>query len=157
LAKGCTPEAEPNDSAWTVPRTAATAAVELLDPHVAERHGVAAAVVLQPDVAVEAACAARAGEVVDEHAVEVDPQALALDEQLERVPLPGRVERGVAGRGVGGLEPVDRAGGAVGRVGGVDLHLVAARHRRRRVVGGGKPRKTPELSSPSARQSSLSE
>ena len=64
------------------------------------------------------------GVVVDLHTIEQHLDAVAGDDQLVGVPLPRRVEGGVPGSHVGSLEVVDRPGGGVGVVGGVDLDLV---------------------------------
>ena len=68
--------------------------------------------------------------------VERHPHPVGLHHDRERVPLPRRVQRGVARGGVGAGDPVERAGGAVRVVGGVDLHLQALLHGDRRVAAG---------------------
>ena len=111
--------------------------VELAEPDVAEEHVVTGGVVLEADEARDRhPVRVGVGVVVDLDAVEEHLDALALDDDLVRVPLPGRLERGVAGGSVRGAVVVDRPGGGVRVVGGVDLDLVPARERDVPVVAG---------------------
>src|SRR5262249_55903935 len=110
---------------------------QLLDLDVAEGHLVVGPVVLQADVAVlPAAGGVGVGGVGCLDSVQEDLEPFTLDLDLVAVPLPRGPQHLVAGLEVGRLEAVDGAGGAVGRVGGVDLDLVALVHRGPGVVGG---------------------
>jgi hypothetical protein len=93
---------------------------------VAVPDGLAAAMVLDADEALrEVTHRLGAGEVVHQRAVQEDLDVLALDLDLVGVPLAERLQRSRYGERVRTLEGVDRAGRAVGQVGGVDLDLVA--------------------------------
>ncbi len=109
--------------------------VELADLHVAEPHVVDVTVVLQPHVTPgEVPLRVGADEIVDQRAVEVHLDPLTTDHDLVGVPLPRRVERGVAGLDVGRLEVVDGPGRVLRCVRGVDLDLVPLVHGHPRVV-----------------------
>src|SRR5690606_7246725 len=111
---------------------------ELGDPDVPEVHLVRVPVVLQADVT-GGQVPVRVGgvELVDDHAVERDGDRRVVHLDDVGVPLSRRVERSVACLLVGSLGAVDRSGGAVRRVGGVDLDLIA--------LGDGDPRVVPGI------------
>ncbi len=111
--------------------------LELLDLDVPEGHGLVRTMVLDAHEALrEVPRWIGAREVVHEGAVEVDLDGLALHHDLVGVPLAHRVERLLDRGRVGALERVDRARGAIRRVRGVDLDLVALVDRDVRIGSG---------------------